>query len=403
MSASFLLPTPQDSMLALLKRVIRIPSQTAIDEYGPIIGMLEDWFSEHGLEAEILQDHHHEPISMAVTLGDLSASEHYLLVAPLDTAPIGQRGAWAVPPTAAMVRQGWLYGRGSADCGAAIAIFAHLMAALREEGLPKGDQALHLILDGEEHSGTLAGFKRVMSHYLVNQKIAGAYIGYPGIDEIVAGARGYWRATVRWLGEAAHSGSTSARGRNALLPASQLAQKLYHAKLPASRREDVFPLSPQQTVTGLRGGTSFSVIPEQAELDVDVRLTPGFTDQKARQFLESEIEMLRSEQSWAEDYGVEIEEHETQPAYQLDPTVEIVDALQGAARRVLSSPPEIAVAGPSNVGNYLAQMDIPATCGFGVDYKHLHAPNECIRVNTLGPVYQTYGQALLQLFNNDRT
>jgi hypothetical protein len=37
---------------------------------------------------------------------------------------------------------------------------------------------------------------------------------------------------------------------------------------------------------------------------------------------------------------------------------------------------EPVVCGPSNVGNSFAAHGIDATCGFGVTYENLHAPNE---------------------------
>lgn len=397
MNERALLPTPTDSLVALLKRLVRVPSQTAMDDYQPIIDLLQDWMRAHDLDVEVLSDRQGSAISMVSTLGDFSADEHYLLVAPLDTAPIGQRGSWAVPPTAAVVRQGWLYGRGSADCKAAISIFAHLLAALKKQGLPGPNQALHLVLDGEEHSGTFVGFKRALSHYLVNQKIAGAYIGYPGLDEVVAGARGYYRLTVRWVGEAAHSGSTSSAGHNALHPASLLVRRLARTAPPSPQQDEDFPLSPRQTVTRVSGGHSFSVVPERAEVDIDFRLTPSFGANHARRWLKEVIEELRQEEVREHQFAVELEEHEQEAPYQLPEDEEIVTTLQSAAERVLGRRPTQAVAGPSNVGNYLASLDIPATCGFGVEYKNLHAPNECVRLDTLGPVYQTYGQALRQL------
>jgi succinyl-diaminopimelate desuccinylase len=56
-----------------------------------------------------------------------------------------------------------------------------------------------------------------------------------------------------------------------------------------------------------------------------------------------------------------------------------------------------AVAGPSNIANYLATLDVPATAGLGVTYRGIHAPDECVRLDTLAPTFRTYRDALTRL------
>jgi len=82
------------------------------------------------------------------------------------------------------------------------------------------------------------------------------------------------------------------------------------------------------------------------------------------------------------------------PAYVLPSESQLVRALQHAADEVRGTPTPLEIAGPSNTGNLLATHGIPATCGFGVRYRNLHAPNEAIDVSTLGPTYRVYLGAL---------
>jgi succinyl-diaminopimelate desuccinylase len=57
--------------------------------------------------------------------------------------------------------------------------------------------------------------------------------------------------------------------------------------------------------------------------------------------------------------------------------------------------PTAKVAGPSNIGNYLAGLGIPATAGFGVDYHDLHGTDERIRLDSVPVIQAAYHQALL--------
>uniref|UniRef100_UPI003F49172A hypothetical protein n=1 Tax=Amycolatopsis sp. CA-096443 TaxID=3239919 RepID=UPI003F49172A len=55
------------------------------------------------------------------------------------------------------------------------------------------------------------------------------------------------------------------------------------------------------------------------------------------------------------------------------------------------------IAGPSNIGNYLADLNIPATAGFGVDYVGLHGTDERIRLDTIPTIQAVYHAAVLAL------
>jgi len=74
------------------------------------------------------------------------------------------------------------------------------------------------------------------------------------------------------------------------------------------------------------------------------------------------------------------------------------DALvSGATRAGLA--PVAKIAGPSNIGNYLAGLGIPATAGFGVDYESLHGTDERIRLDSIPAVQAAYHHALLTLLH----
>jgi succinyl-diaminopimelate desuccinylase len=57
------------------------------------------------------------------------------------------------------------------------------------------------------------------------------------------------------------------------------------------------------------------------------------------------------------------------------------------------------VAGPSNIGNYLAKLGIDATAGLGVNYKGLHATDERIELATIPIIQAIYHEAVRTLLN----
>ena len=90
----------------------------------------------------------------------------------------------------------------------------------------------------------------------------------------------------------------------------------------------------------------------------------------------------------------------TWPPFKLDRDCKAVLILKDAAEKGFGKSVNLDVCGPSNTGNYFAANHIPACCGFGVGYENLHSANECIFVDTILPVYETYLKAVFEWSNN---
>lgn len=60
---------------------------------------------------------------------------------------------------------------------------------------------------------------------------------------------------------------------------------------------------------------------------------------------------------------------------------------------------EAKITGPSNIGNYLTGLGIPATAGFGVRSLGLHGTDERARLDTIPPVQAVYHTAVLRLMS----
>ncbi len=137
-----------------------------------------------------------------------------MLDATLDTAGFGDAASWTWPPTDPRIEGGWLHGRGSADSEGGAALFAHLLA---EFGAAREGFAgrLGLLLDLDEHSGRFGGARAFFDPPLRNgpaPRPDGVIIGYPGMDRIVTGGRGFLRAGLAVHGTPHHAGATRRRG-----------------------------------------------------------------------------------------------------------------------------------------------------------------------------------------------
>jgi succinyl-diaminopimelate desuccinylase len=381
------------SVVDLTQQLVRIPSRGGIDHYLPMVEAVEDWLTNARLRPRRLVDDGGLVVGVVCDIAGGRPGPRYVLDACLDTAPFGDEAAWAHSPTSGVIEDGWLNGRGAADSKAAVAVFCHLGARLAQHADQLRGTAT-LLFDADEHTGRFGGAREYFAGADAPDDVAGVYIGYPGLDELVVGGRGVWRVRLRVHGVAGHSGS-SRYAPNAINKATELVGLLREAALPGPGARE-FPLPPKVTVTEIRGGEGFSVMPDVCSLSVDVRLTPDFDATAAQALIRDAIVTL--DERWPDTRPTTVEVVTDWPPYRLPPTSALVEALlDGAAGAGLRPAPR--VAGPSNIGNYLAGLSIPATAGFGAVYEGLHGTDERIRVDTVPAVQASYHQAILTLLS----
>jgi len=390
-------PVPADSIVALLQALVRTPSRAGTDALAPVAECMEDWLGSRGLASRRLRGVDGETIGLyAEIAGARPGGPWTVLDATLDTAGFGEAATWRRPPTDPHIEAGWLHGRGSADSKGGASLFAHLLQAF-DRTRDSFAGRLGVLFDLDEHSGRFGGARAFFDQPLdggPRPRPDGVIIGYPGMERIVTGGRGFLRARLVVHGIAAHSGAARRRGLNAISRASALACALDAAPLPPA--DPAFGLAPQLTLTGLRAGDGgYSQVPDRCELRIDVRLTPGFTDAAARALVQATIDRQAAGPSGTA--GIDVEWIEGWPAYRVPDDDPMVAALHAACRAELGVDLPTAVAGPSNIGNYLHGLGVPALCGFGLRAENIHAANERIALDSIEPVYRIYRDALHRL------
>ena len=379
-----------DSMIDLLGELVSRPSRAEVDSPESVLQVISGWLRAHGIPHEWMRDESGQALGLWGEIQGGRPGPAYLLDATADTAPFGDPQAWLHPPDQATIEDGWMYGRGSADCKSGIAVFCHVLADL----LPTAKWLagkLCFVFDAEEHTGSFAGIRSYMNDR-GSEPLAGVMIGYPGNDRLVTGARGFLRARLSIHGMGAHSGSSGTLGVNAIERTRILLEHLNTVPIPAA--DETFPLPPKLTPTAIRGGGSFSLVPDRCELELDMRLTPAFENAEARIHLQAVVARLDADRTTP---ATAIEWLPGWPAYQLDPLNPMVQALTHAARDAFGREVPLAVVGPSSIANFLATLSIPATAGLGVTYRNIHAADECVLLESLSPTFLTYRDALIHL------
>jgi len=382
--------SPEDTeVIELAQALVRRPSRAGIDDYGPVLAVLEDWLGARDLPYRRLYDDAGRPVAVLVEVAGGRPGPWWALDACVDTAPYGDEGAWSFRPDCGDVVDGWLRGRGAADSKLAAAMFCRIAAELRARARDLSG-GLAVLLDADEHTGGFGGARAYLTD-TATVRPAGVMIGYPGPDEVVVGGRGLWRATIAVHAESGHSGARRT-ALGAVSRAARLVQLLDEAELPGTEGE--FRLPPKLTVTSCHGGEGFSVVPGLCEMGVDIRTTPAFDARAAEHLVRAAAAEL--DRQLPGPTPTVITQVASWPPYRLtedeQPAAALLAAATGEGLTVRAK-----TAGPSNIGNLLAGAGIPATAGFGVRYEGLHGTDERAYLADLPAVHAVYRQAVLRL------
>jgi glutamate carboxypeptidase len=189
---------------------------------------------------------------------------------------------------------------------------------------------------------------------------------------IVSARKGITDFVIRFHGRAAHAGVEPDKGRNAILEAAHKAiaiQSLHR------RWEDV-----TVNVGVLNGGTRLNVVPELAELQVDVRSPRLETLEDA----EREIERICTERA---DPDVEIEvlsQGWHRPMEKTEASQRLVDLARDVAGELGFSVEDTATGGASD-GNTTSAAGTPTLDGLGPIGGDAHAPGEWLDLSSVVP------------------
>lgn len=384
----------KNSIIELTKTLVEIPSRADIDSNSEIQKSLENWFLDKGMVFHRLFDDDNNQVGLYMHISSNKPGPVLCLNACLDTAPFGDENQWHFGPTSSHIEKGFLYGRGSADSKVAVSIFSHLAYYFsQKQTLPSGE--LYVVFDADEHTGRFQGIKTFLS--ICAKKPDAVLIGYPGNDKLIIGSRGFLRAEVTLYGKAVHSGSSRQIGINAIYKMAELVRS-FEEKSPDSNFDPDFDLEPKITATEIKGGEGYNLVPDSATCKLDIRLTPSFGRKDAENWVLNQIQEI--EDNYLDTPPPKIDWKESWPAFKIPQNSFLVRCFLEAAQIEFKKKVVPSVSGPSNIGNYLASLNIPSLSGFGVSYFDIHAANERFELETIMPVYNVYRNVIQEIMNS---
>ncbi len=370
-----------DALVAFTQALVRIPSV-----YDPARGLSEEPAAElvaeqmrsFGWEPRLELVEPGRPNVIAVLEGD-RPGRTLMFEGHTDVVTEGDHGNWSVDPFGAELRDGRIWGRGSADMKAGVAAMLFAADAVVRSGSGPGRLVVAALVDEE---GMMTGAK----HFVANghtDGVDGAICCEPEGGEICHVAKGALRLRLDFLGAMAH-GAMPFEGRNPnrALAATIEALAELERRLQASPGEHEHLGLTWITPTVLRAGepVQMNVMPAGASMWLDVRTVPAIDHAE----LIAEVGATASAATEQLGVGVEVSVIDDRPAVEVDETDPLVTAIWDAHASVAASAPRLGGVPGATDGTMLTSRGHIPSVVYGPGGKWIaHQADEFVEVDDL--------------------
>ncbi|MEM4447650.1 MAG: M20/M25/M40 family metallo-hydrolase [Candidatus Jordarchaeales archaeon] len=297
-----------------------------------------------------------------------------------DTVPWSPE-AWTEHPLNPVIRDGWLYGRGSADMKGGLAA---LISAFEDVAFLEGlEGRLVLMAVGDEERGGLRGTRYVLSKTGLRPDYV--IVGESTDLMLKVGRRGIIQARLKVHGDEMHSSKVYLNYVSSIEVCSELT--LLVRRLDPGDAEDVMPRT-TFVVTIFEAGVKENVIPRTAHLYIDIRNTPKVTPADVERLLVRELEFLKKKYG---NFNYELEVREAAKPYLVRDS-SLTRILEGVYAKLGLTPVHDAGGGTSD-GRFFVEEGVRNVIEIGPVGKNIHGIDECVEVKSIIQAKKIYFEA----------
>ncbi|MGC9153267.1 MAG: M20 family metallopeptidase [Vulcanisaeta sp.] len=399
----------------LTSRLIQMPSVNPPGYTVNVAGFIRDWLGEHGFSSEVREYAKDKP-NVIARVG--RGKPVLILNGHMDVVPPGDESRWSYPPFSGKVVEGRVYGRGATDMKGGLAVIMAVFAELAPLIEKQGSGTLIFSATADEETGGHPGVEALVKDGVLIGDAAivaepsGAtryYIGEKGLCQVKLVARGRpAHGSLPILGENAIMKLTRAIGkaeelinefnRNIKLP-SELADAIKNSAevyLEASKTSGLnLMLSDFERVVGtvsfnpgvVRGGSKINMVPDYAELELDMRVPPGVSPAKVVEYLRNGLR----------DF-VDVEVLDTSEPNYTSPSEVIARLVHEGIERILNTSPKPIIVTGATDGRYLRARGIPTIVYGPGELALAHAYNEYVTVDDLLRTHDVMNYVIKRFF-----
>lgn len=385
-------PVDEQGVVGLTRELVRIRSvhePESGDGEAAAAALVADVMRGFGWTPEVTEVAPGRPNVVAVVEGGGGPGPTLAFEGHTDVVTEGDRASWTVDPYGGEVRDGRLYGRGSADMKSGVAAMLYGVRAVESAGPFPGRVMLCVLVDEE---GLMLGAKHFASSAAAAE-VDGAIVCEPEEGEICVAAKGAIRLRVDLAGAMAHAAMPQ-HGRNPVASAGALVgalgayQRQLHGQCGAHEHLGL----PYVTPTVVRAGSpeQVNVIPARASLFVDVRTVPGLD----HAVLVGELSKLAAAASAVDGVTAEVTVVDDRPCVEVSRDDPVVVALAAAHEAVVGEPARYGGVPGATDGTILTRDGGIPTVVYGPGGKWIaHQADEFVEVADIVRCAHVYAEA----------
>jgi succinyl-diaminopimelate desuccinylase len=392
MSSSTPILVDDEAVVAFTRDLVRIRSvndpSTGCGE-ARAAALVADRMRTFGWQPQVTDVAPGRPNVVAVVDGGGGPGPTLMFEGHTDVVTEGDLSTWTVDPYGADLRDGRLYGRGSADMKSGVAAMLYAVKALQDAGPFPGRIVVGALVDEE---GMMLGAKHFASTALAGE-IDGVIVCEPEAGEICATAKGAVRIRLDLTGVMAH-GAMPQHARNPLAVAAAVVTGLETLQqgLQDEHGEHEHLGWTYLTPTVVLGGDidQINVIPATATVCVDARTVPGVDHPS----MVTSVADLARRAGEAAGVGVEVTVVDDRPAVSTPLDHPVVRALHEAHESVVGAPAVYGGVPGSTDGTILTRDAGLATVVYGPGGKWIaHQADEFVEVDEIVRCASVYAEA----------
>jgi succinyl-diaminopimelate desuccinylase len=378
-----------DEVVALLRALVRVPSVNPPGDVRGAIALCEERLRGGGFSVRTEGIAPEKPNLIAELGGGTGPT--LCCNAHVDVVPTGAEAAWSVPPFAAELVDGRVYGRGAGDDKASVTAQVMAGVALARAGVRLGGRLVVNVVADEETDGSAGSRLMVEGGHLRPDYVI---VGEQTLNRVCVGEKGFAGTEVTVFGRAAH-GALPWEGANAIEGMARVVEALRAQLWPAlaGRTHPYFHPS-SAAVTMIDGGVKVNVVPDRCTIQIDRRLIPG---ENPAEVLEEIAVIARGAVEGVE--GLKVEtclSGEGRAATMNAPDSPLVRAMVGA-NRFLGLDTTLTGFSMATDGRFFVAAGYPTIIYGPGDPRLAHVPDEWVGVDEVLAATRAYALAALAL------
>ena len=285
------MPTHPDSVVSLLQEMVRINtinfniSGVPFPER-PLAEYLERLATDLGFATRRL------PLSngqynLLVTYVVDPAKPWLMFESHMDTVAVD---GMIIPPFAAEIRDGKIWGRGSCDTKGTGAAMLWALHQYARSGAKVNNIAIAYALDEES---MMTGVRGLVQNAFNDFKVFGVIVGEPTLNLPIVAHNGSVRWKIMTKGVAVHSSNPS-RGRSAISAMCRVIDTIETHYIPNLTQSHPSTGKSQASINLVKGGSAVNIIPCECEAVADRRIVPGEDQASVLPAVEKVLDVLRA-------------------------------------------------------------------------------------------------------------